>query len=245
MVFELFFSEGKSQGSLQLLEFSNLGVHIALTALAQPSWETDVNMACLLAFLFTSTNSSLEHIHFWLIYFATNHCRQIIAYATHHYTYHTRWWWSWYYLEPLDALGLLFVSALALIPSNISRLECLKHFRICTVYCDIERSSADCIVLVERMISMQAIDKVYVISRSEVPQANRSPKVEVIRVQRFDDFSEDVLHRVRGAQGCVWAINPKLPTDDTELGYVLYTRRTKEMSSYRTCIDVMASATSG
>jgi len=58
----------------------------------------------------------------------------------------------------------------------------------------------------QHMLVTQSITKVSVLSRRPVPQAEGKEKVEVIIHKDFTKYPPDVLEKLQGAEGCVWAL---------------------------------------
>ncbi|KAF2020792.1 hypothetical protein BU24DRAFT_469573 [Aaosphaeria arxii CBS 175.79] len=63
-----------------------------------------------------------------------------------------------------------------------------------------------------------SITSVIALSRRPLPDVVQDPKLDLIVMNDFDDYSEDVLAKLAGAVGCVWlfrsiAIQPKLELD--------------------------------
>jgi len=56
------------------------------------------------------------------------------------------------------------------------------------------------------MLTTKAVTTVTVLSRRPVPQAEGHEKVQVILHKDFNEYSPEVLEKLRGAEGCVWAL---------------------------------------
>jgi hypothetical protein len=56
------------------------------------------------------------------------------------------------------------------------------------------------------MLTTKAVTTVTVLSRRAVPQAEGHEKVQVILHQDFDNYPSEVLEKLKGAEGCVWAL---------------------------------------
>ncbi|KAL4869625.1 hypothetical protein BDV12DRAFT_76856 [Aspergillus spectabilis] len=49
------------------------------------------------------------------------------------------------------------------------------------------------------------ISALYILSRSPVPMAEGQPNVTVIEHKNFNEYSADLLEKLKGADGCIWA----------------------------------------
>lgn len=58
-------------------------------------------------------------------------------------------------------------------------------------------------------LATQAITKVSILSRRPVPQAEGHQKAEVIIHKDFEEFPSEILEKLKGADGCVWALGGK------------------------------------
>lgn len=56
------------------------------------------------------------------------------------------------------------------------------------------------------MLTSKTVTTVTVLSRRSVPQAEGHPKVQVILHKDFKDYPTEVLEKLKGAEGCVWAL---------------------------------------
>jgi hypothetical protein len=56
------------------------------------------------------------------------------------------------------------------------------------------------------MLTTKAVTAVTVLSRRPVPQAEGHAKVQVILHKDFKDYPAEVLEKLKGAEGCVWAL---------------------------------------
>lgn len=59
--------------------------------------------------------------------------------------------------------------------------------------------------VLHHMINTPSVTAVSILSRRPVPQAEGQGKVKVIIHKDFNNYSVEVLERLRGAEGCVWA----------------------------------------
>lgn len=57
-----------------------------------------------------------------------------------------------------------------------------------------------------QMLSTNGISKISILSRKPVPMAEGKPNVDVIIHRDFVKYDDDVLERLKGAEGCVWAL---------------------------------------
>ncbi len=58
----------------------------------------------------------------------------------------------------------------------------------------------------QHMLTTQAVTTVSILSRRPVPQAEGHEKVHVIIHKDFNNYPPEVLEKLRGAEGCVWAL---------------------------------------
>ncbi|KKK20321.1 hypothetical protein P175DRAFT_0502613 [Aspergillus ochraceoroseus IBT 24754] len=49
------------------------------------------------------------------------------------------------------------------------------------------------------------ISRVYILSRSPVPMAENKPNVTVLAHSNFNEYSPELLEKLQGADGCIWA----------------------------------------
>ena len=56
------------------------------------------------------------------------------------------------------------------------------------------------------MLTTKAVTTVIVLSRRPVPQAEGHAEVQVILHKDFNDYPSEVLEKLKGAEGCVWAL---------------------------------------
>ncbi|RFU80505.1 nucleoside-diphosphate-sugar epimerase [Trichoderma arundinaceum] len=63
-------------------------------------------------------------------------------------------------------------------------------------------------IALERMICDESIDKVTILSRKPVPQADGHAKVTVIIHEDLAVYDEKTLAQLKGANGCIWAVGP-------------------------------------
>jgi len=54
-------------------------------------------------------------------------------------------------------------------------------------------------------LSNPQVTQLSILSRREVPQAAGHPKAEVILHKNFTEYPDDILEKLKGARGCVWA----------------------------------------
>jgi hypothetical protein len=59
--------------------------------------------------------------------------------------------------------------------------------------------------VLHHMINTPSVTAVSILSRRPVPQADGHGKVKVIIHEDFNTYPSDVLERLQGAEGCVWA----------------------------------------
>jgi uncharacterized protein YbjT (DUF2867 family) len=59
--------------------------------------------------------------------------------------------------------------------------------------------------VLHHMINSPAITTVSVLSRRPVPQADGHPKVRVIIQKDFTKYPSEIMEKLKGAEGCVWA----------------------------------------
>lgn len=70
------------------------------------------------------------------------------------------------------------------------------------------------------MLTSRAVTSVTILSRRPVPQAEGHEKVNVILHKDFSNYPPDLLEKLRGAEGCVWALGIS-QTLEPDLTYVL------------------------
>ncbi len=56
------------------------------------------------------------------------------------------------------------------------------------------------------MLTTKAVTTVTILSRRPVPQAEGQAKVQVILHTDFNEYPSEVLEKLKGAEGCVWAL---------------------------------------
>jgi uncharacterized protein YbjT (DUF2867 family) len=49
------------------------------------------------------------------------------------------------------------------------------------------------------------ISALYIISRSPVPAAENKPNVTVIQHTNYNEYPQELLDKLKGADGCIWA----------------------------------------
>jgi NAD dependent epimerase/dehydratase family enzyme len=59
--------------------------------------------------------------------------------------------------------------------------------------------------VLQHMINAPSVTTVSILSRRPVPQADGHDKIKVIIHKDFNAYSSEVLEKLRGAEGCVWA----------------------------------------
>lgn len=59
--------------------------------------------------------------------------------------------------------------------------------------------------VLHHMINTPSVTTVSILSRRPVPQADGHEKVKVIIHKDFNTYPDEILERLRGAEGCVWA----------------------------------------
>lgn len=62
--------------------------------------------------------------------------------------------------------------------------------------------------VLDAMIKMKDITKISVLSRSPIPMAEaaKDPRINVIIHKDFEKYDADVLDKLKGANGAVWAL---------------------------------------
>lgn len=60
----------------------------------------------------------------------------------------------------------------------------------------------------DMLINDSDVDKVTIISRKPVKQAEGHAKIEVLIQPDMSVFSEETLAKIKGAHGCIWALGP-------------------------------------
>ena len=58
----------------------------------------------------------------------------------------------------------------------------------------------------QAMLTNKTVTAVTILSRRPVPQAEGHEKVNVILHKDFNNYPSDLLERLKGAEGCVWAL---------------------------------------
>ena len=58
----------------------------------------------------------------------------------------------------------------------------------------------------QAMLTSKAVTSVTILSRRPVPQAEGHEKVNVILHKDFSNYPPDLLDKLKGAEGCVWAL---------------------------------------
>ena len=71
------------------------------------------------------------------------------------------------------------------------------------------------------MINTSSVTTVSILSRRPVPQADGHKKVKVIIHKDFNAYPGEVLERLRGAEGCVWAQGISITKVNNEYVYLL------------------------
>lgn len=49
------------------------------------------------------------------------------------------------------------------------------------------------------------ISALYILSRSPVPMADNQPNVTVIEHKNFNEYPDELLQKLKGADACIWA----------------------------------------
>ncbi len=62
--------------------------------------------------------------------------------------------------------------------------------------------------VLDAMIKMKDVSKISILSRRPVPMAEaaKDPRVNVIIHKDFEKYDDEVLSKLKGANGCVWAL---------------------------------------
>lgn len=62
--------------------------------------------------------------------------------------------------------------------------------------------------VLDAMIKMKDISKITILSRRPVPMAAdaKDPRINVIIHQDFEKYDAELLGKLKGARGCVWAM---------------------------------------
>ena len=60
------------------------------------------------------------------------------------------------------------------------------------------------------MLNNPAVTRISILSRRPVKQAEGHEKAVVILKEDMSEYSQEILDRLRGAHGCVWAMGPPL-----------------------------------
>lgn len=50
------------------------------------------------------------------------------------------------------------------------------------------------------------VSHLYILSRKSVPLAKNRPDVTVIEHKNFNEYSPELLEKLKGADGCIWAL---------------------------------------
>jgi uncharacterized protein YbjT (DUF2867 family) len=50
------------------------------------------------------------------------------------------------------------------------------------------------------------VSRLYILSRKPVPIAENQPNVTVIEHKDFNEYSPELLEKLKGADGCIWAL---------------------------------------
>uniref|UniRef100_A0A0L0MYM9 NAD(P)-binding domain-containing protein n=1 Tax=Tolypocladium ophioglossoides (strain CBS 100239) TaxID=1163406 RepID=A0A0L0MYM9_TOLOC len=65
-------------------------------------------------------------------------------------------------------------------------------------------------IALDAMLNDEAIDKITIVSRKPVPQAEGQAKVTVIVQKDLAVYSDEILEKLKGAHGCIWTAGPPL-----------------------------------
>lgn len=60
--------------------------------------------------------------------------------------------------------------------------------------------------VLHRMLALPSVTQITILSRRPVPQAEGHAKATVVIHQDFEVYGQDVLRRLKGAEGVVWAL---------------------------------------
>lgn len=66
------------------------------------------------------------------------------------------------------------------------------------------------------MLVTKSVTKVSILSRREVPMAEGHEKAQVIIHKDFNNYPPEVLEKLNGADGCVWALGVSQNAVDKE-----------------------------
>lgn len=82
--------------------------------------------------------------------------------------------------------------------------------------------------VLDAMIKMKDIKKISILSRRPVPMADNAnnPRIHVIIHQDFETYDSELLDKLKGAKGCVWALG----ISSTQVGTDEYIKITKNFS---------------
>jgi len=59
--------------------------------------------------------------------------------------------------------------------------------------------------VLHRMLQLETVTKISILSRRPVPQAEAHAKAHTIIYNNFQSYSPELLAQLQGAEGCVWA----------------------------------------
>ena len=62
--------------------------------------------------------------------------------------------------------------------------------------------------VLDAMIKMKDVTKISILSRRPVPMADaaKDPRINVVIHKDFAKYDAEVLNKLKGAEGCVWAL---------------------------------------
>ena len=58
--------------------------------------------------------------------------------------------------------------------------------------------------VLDQCLAKASIDSVVVLSRRPLPSSSSNPKLKVLVLDDFTNYSEAVLEELAGAEGCIW-----------------------------------------
>jgi uncharacterized protein YbjT (DUF2867 family) len=60
--------------------------------------------------------------------------------------------------------------------------------------------------VLQHMLNTASVTTISIISRRPVPQAEGHPQAKVILHKDFNSYPPELLEKLKGAEGCVWAL---------------------------------------
>lgn len=65
-------------------------------------------------------------------------------------------------------------------------------------------------VALDALLKDDHVDRITIISRRPVPQADGHPSVTVLLQEDLAVYSDETLSKLKGAKGCIWTVGPPL-----------------------------------